>query len=54
LNFRDHVIAEFKSYEIDCYLLLFSEKSNEVPWRNYQPVNLFERLNNSMKRFLNA
>lgn len=54
INFRDHVIAEFKDYEIDCFMLLFSESANEIPWRNYLPRNLFERINNSMKRLLNA
>jgi hypothetical protein len=54
LNFRDHVIAEFKAFEIDWFILLFSEESNTVNWRKYQPRNLFDRLNNAMQRTLNA
>jgi hypothetical protein len=54
LNFREHVIAEFKAFEIDWFILLFSENTNEIPWRNYLPRNLFDRINSTMKRFLNS
>ena len=52
LNFRDHVIAEFKAFDVDQFVLLFSEKTNEIPWRNYSPANLFEQINTRMRRFL--
>ena len=41
LNFRDHVIKEFESYNLDYYLML-GGKFNNVKWRTLTPHQLFE------------
>ena len=41
LNFREHVIKEFESYNLDYYLML-GGKFNNVKWRTLTPQQLFE------------
>jgi len=44
LNFRDHLMKEFKSLDLD-YYIAFGGGFNEMPWRKYLPDQLFEILN---------
>ena len=43
LNFRDHVLEEFKNANIDSYFLL-GGKLNMVNWRTHTPSNLFKKI----------
>lgn len=43
INFRNHVIKEFKDANID-YYINFGGSFNEIPWRNYLPDNLFKQI----------
>jgi hypothetical protein len=43
LNFREHVLKEFEQYNID-YFILLGGKLNELAWRTYQPMNLYEKI----------
>jgi hypothetical protein len=52
LNFRDHVIREFNDFGIDQYIL-FSGRFDEINWRKYQPVALFELIQSFMQKRLN-
>jgi hypothetical protein len=52
LNFREHVIREFNDFGIDQYIL-FSGRFDEINWRKYQPVALFELIQSFMQKRLN-
>ena len=52
LNFREHVIREFNDFGIDQYIL-FSGRFDEINWRKYQPIALFELIQSFMQRRLN-
>ena len=43
LNFRDHVLEEFKCAQIDSYFL-WSGKLEEIAWRTYRPLQLFRKI----------
>jgi len=43
INFRDHVIQEFKSHNID-YYINFEGYLNEVPWRTLKPQQLYDHI----------
>ena len=43
LNFREHVIAEFKTIRLDNYII-FEEELMNFNWRKFNPYQLFERL----------
>ena len=43
LNFREHVLEEFKSANIDSYFLLGGQL-NMVNWRTLTPSNLFKKI----------
>lgn len=43
LNFKDYVLQDFKSANIDSYLVM-GGKINEIPWRTLNPVQLFEKV----------
>lgn len=50
LNFRDHVLEDFESANIDSYFVL-GGKLNELKWRTLSPDQLFEQVEaNVMKR----
>lgn len=40
LNFREHVLREFEKENIDYYILL-GGKLNNLSWRTYSPIQLF-------------
>lgn len=53
MNFREHVMHEFEKANIDYYVVL-GGKLNEVRWRTYHPMELFEKINSLvMKRLGN-
>jgi hypothetical protein len=43
LNFREHVLQEFESANIDSYFIL-GGKLDEIEWRTYRPLQLFQRV----------
>lgn len=53
LNFRAHVLSEFKKNNID-YYLLFGGKFDLVSWRTLNPNQLFESINNLVQKRLNS
>jgi hypothetical protein len=53
LNFRKHVIDEFKRSHIDDYIN-FEEPLNAINWRSYNPVHLFEKVESLLVKRLNA
>ena len=44
LNFREHVLADFQSANIDYYVVA-GGKLNDISWRTYTPEAMFERVN---------
>lgn len=52
LNFRHHVVNEFISNGIDQYIL-FSGRFDQLNWRTYQPVQLFQLIQLAMQQRLN-
>lgn len=52
LNFRDHVIREFKSANLD-YYLAFGGKFDHFNWRGFDPNQLFKVIDSLMMRRLN-
>ena len=52
INFRKHVITEFKSQHIN-YYLNFGEKLNGLDWRTYSPLQLLEKVNSLITKKLN-
>jgi hypothetical protein len=53
LNFRDHVLEDFQSANIDSYFVL-GGKLNNLRWRAQTPDQLFESVNNHVQRRLEA
>jgi hypothetical protein len=51
LNFREHVLAEFKQRNID-YYFNSGGQLDEMPWRTLTPQQLFERTDALVKRRL--
>jgi hypothetical protein len=51
LNFREHVIQEFKDSNLD-YFIAFGGKFNELPWQKYLPDQLFEITNKMITKRL--
>jgi hypothetical protein len=49
MNFREHVLSEFKSIHLDYYFLSGGEL-DEFPWRTLTPVQLFERTEALVRR----
>ena len=52
INFREHVIQEFCSSNID-YYIAFGGLFDELPWRNFKPVKLFEKVESMFLKRLN-
>lgn len=44
LNFREYVLADFQSANIDYYVVA-GGKLNDISWRSYTPEAMFERVN---------
>jgi hypothetical protein len=53
LNFREHVLQDLQSANIDSYFVL-GGKMNEIRWRSYAPEQLFERVEEQVLKRLNA
>lgn len=54
LNFRDHVMDEFRAVNADSYFMT-GGSLDEVDWRTLKPVSLFQRISNLVeRRFLSA
>jgi hypothetical protein len=51
INFRDHVIDEFRQYRID-YYLNFGGQLNELLWRKMGPRQLFNFIDDILSRRL--
>ncbi|MFN8165865.1 MAG: hypothetical protein U0X76_06760 [Bacteroidia bacterium] len=51
LNFRPHVLKEMEKYNIDYYFLTGGEL-NEMNWRTYMPVDLYNKIESIMSRRL--
>lgn len=52
LNFRDFVIREFENANID-YYIAFGKHFNDVNWRKYTPMDLYQVIEKAMGRRLN-
>jgi hypothetical protein len=53
LNFRDHVVEEFCSCNID-YYIAFKGSFDDFNWRGLMPDQLFERINGIINKRLGA
>ncbi len=53
LNFRNHVIREFESANID-YYIAFGGKFDEFNWRGINPIHLYNRIDDLITKRLNA
>jgi len=53
LNFREHILKEFDKNNIDSYVATGGELNN-MNWRNFNPYQLFERVENILSRRLTA
>ncbi len=53
VNFRDHVLEEFRRTHIDYYVNFGGELDN-ISWRKLAPRQLFEKINQIMSRRLDA
>lgn len=51
LNFRDHVLDEFRRQNID-YYIVSGGQLNDLSWRTYSPQQLYERVTNIISRRL--
>lgn len=51
VNFRQHVINEFKQHNID-YFINFGGKLDDLSWRNNKPVQLFKTVEEQLNRRL--
>jgi len=51
LGFRDHVLREFETQNID-YYIAFGEPFTNYPWRKYNPVKLFGLLDELLQKRL--
>jgi hypothetical protein len=52
INFREHVIDEFKRNNID-YYLNFGGELDQLPWRNLKPIQLFKKVEELLTKRLN-
>lgn len=52
INFREHVISEFKRNNID-YYINFGGNLDEMVWRNLKPIQLFKVVEMELSRRLN-
>ncbi len=51
LNFREHVITDMQSIDLDSYFVLGGELS-EIGWRTYSPSNLYQRIDDCVSQRL--
>lgn len=52
INFREHVIEEFRSSNID-YYINFGGQLDEINWRGMKPAQLFKSVEDQMTKRLN-
>lgn len=52
LNFRDHVVNEFKECSLD-YYIAFGGRFNDFSWRTHDPQQLFSKIESMMMKRLN-
>lgn len=53
MNFRDHVLDEFRKARID-YYINFGGELDDVSWRKLAPRQLFEKIDHIIGKRLNA
>ncbi|HYK75880.1 MAG TPA: hypothetical protein VEV16_02815 [Daejeonella sp.] len=53
VNFREHVISEFKRNNID-YYINFGGMLDDMPWRNLKPIQFFKLVEAQLTKRLNA
>ncbi len=53
LNFREHVVEDFKAVNVDSYFVL-GGKLNQVDWRTVEPETLFELINDQVSKRLGS
>ncbi len=53
MNFREHVLAEFKERNLD-YYFISGGQLDEMPWRTFTPQQLFERTSALVNRRLGS
>ncbi len=51
VNFREHVLKEFERNNID-YYLVFGGELNDLTWRTFNPVQLFNKVEDIVRRRL--
>ena len=51
VNFRGHVLQEFEKNNID-YYFTFGGELNNLPWRTFNPVQLFGRIDGVIRHRL--
>jgi hypothetical protein len=51
INFRDHVLQEMKRARID-YYVMFGAMFQHIPWRKFQPQQLYLLVNNQLSKLL--
>ena len=51
MNFREHVIDEFKSIGLDNYLL-WGERYDSINWRTFTPENIYKKLEEDITKRL--
>ena len=47
INFQDHIVQEFTNENID-YYIIFQDDFNQLNWRTYKPLKLFEKVDNGI------
>ncbi|MXV51039.1 hypothetical protein GS399_08665 [Pedobacter sp. HMF7647] len=52
VNFREHVIEEFKQSNID-YYINFGGELDDFNWRNLKPIQFFKKVENQLTKRLN-
>ena len=52
INFRPHVLNEMNGFNLDYYLASGGEL-DEIQWRNYQPIDLMQKIEALINRRLN-
>lgn len=53
LNFRDHVLEDFKSASID-YYFIWGGQLEEIAWRTMQPDKLYHKISSQVQRRLDT
>ncbi|MFT6815515.1 MAG: hypothetical protein ACJAZ3_001425 [Sphingobacteriales bacterium] len=54
LNFKEHVLKEFKDNNIDYFMYFDGNEEDPLDWRIFEPQQFFELVNSRMERRLNG